>query len=80
MAVRMRTLSFGTLRIFASVTLLPETPCVGTCSVKRSAALSKAASATRGSIDTTATRVLTMSSFVTCAAVANAASIFALSP
>ena len=33
MAVRIRTLSFGTLRIFASVTLLPETPCVGTCSV-----------------------------------------------
>ena len=40
LAVRMRTFSFGTLRIFASVALLPETPWVGTCSVKRSLALS----------------------------------------
>ena len=40
LAVRMRTFSGGTLRMRASTALLPATPWVGTCSVKRSVALS----------------------------------------
>ena len=40
LAVRMRTFSFGTFSVLASVARLPATPWVGTWIVKRSLALS----------------------------------------
>ena len=65
----------GPIRFFTS-----QPPWVLAYSVQRPVAASKSASAARASIEFTTMRLLTTVSFVTCAALANSASVAALSP
>ena len=60
--------------------LISQPPCVLAYSVQRPEAGSKSAIEARASIDATMTRLFTTVSRVTCAAVANSASVAALSP
>ncbi len=65
----------GPIRFFTS-----QPPWVLAYSVHRPVALSKSATAARASSEFTTIRLLTIVSFVTCAALANSASVAALSP